>query len=252
MHFTPQNDTHRGEKPESERRSWNYTGALKSAVSSSDDRRQTREWSERLQLRDKLSRAIKGEVLHSQRDCLFPFAGSQPFIHWNICTSHRLQQGIHPLLKSQHLHGETNERTGGEGGSADRTNLLQRCALFIHMASLENLRALLKVWGIILQFFFPLNESLFLKSLKTERNCYLVPHKRIWCNRGIPSSSGQHEHWCSEVQTEGRIMLLVTKTRWQNHWRLFVIDCAFRFFSSILSQMSSISKSRPSQRVKRP
>lgn len=82
--------------------------------------RPKREWSERLQLRHKLSRAIKGEVLHSQRNCLFPFAGSQPFIHWNICTSHRLQQGIHPLLKSQHLHGETNERTGGEGGQIAR------------------------------------------------------------------------------------------------------------------------------------
>lgn len=56
---------------------------------------------ERLELREKLNRGIKGEALHSQRNILlFPFAVSRPFIHWNICTSDRLQQEIHPLSKT--------------------------------------------------------------------------------------------------------------------------------------------------------
>lgn len=52
------------------------------------------------QLRDRLSRAIKGEVLSSLWNILFPFAISRPFIHGNVST-HRLQQQLLRPLKTQ-------------------------------------------------------------------------------------------------------------------------------------------------------
>lgn len=90
------------------------------------------------------------------------------------------------------------KRTGGEGGGVGRSHesAPKMCIIYSHGITGESSSFTGGLGNYFAAFFSPLNESLFFfkKSLKTERNCYLVPHKRIWRNRGIPSSSGQHEH----------------------------------------------------------
>lgn len=177
----------------------NYTGALKSASSSSNDWRQTCEWRGRQQLRDKLSRAIKGEVLHSQWSILlFPFAGSRPFIHWNVCTPYRLQQDISSFKITTTAWGKQMKEQKLEKGKKKSINshacAPRMCIIYSHDITGEFCCFSFTegFWNYFCSF--PLKESLTWKkkSLKTEQNCYLVPHIRVWWIRGLPSSSGQH------------------------------------------------------------
>ena len=180
--FIPQKDEGKKAQP----LFWNKTAAR----SSSDDWLQTCEWG------DYSSETNSTERLKGRRfgptgisSCYSPFAVSRPFIHWNVCTSHRLQQETHPFSEPLQLHvwGKTNEKAEtGRGRNKKRKQEIQlarlcseRCALFIiRVTSLENISCF-SFTGVCSSFFFfffscfPSPEESLTKSLKGEQNCFV-------------------------------------------------------------------------------
>lgn len=113
------------------------------------------EWRERLQLRQKVNRAIKGEVLHSQ---------------WNILRfPSRSQPSVHSFKYLHIIEAATRDTPSFKITTAvqQSTNLLQRYTLFIGMTSLEDFYALASVKV----FFFFGGEIYFAFFLWKISNC---------------------------------------------------------------------------------
>lgn len=237
---------------------WNKTAAL----SSSDDWLQTCEWS------DYSSETNSTERLKGRRfgptgisSCYSPFAVSRPFIHWNVCTSHRLQQETHPLSEPLQLHvcvgGNKWRSRNWKGGRKKRKQEIQlarlcseRCALFIiRVTSLENFSCFSFTggfWRLFCRFLFcfPSPEESMTKSLKGEQNC------SVWfLIKGVFEEKEESHHPLGDMNS-GVVKFRLKcrhkntpyheKTRWQRRWRLSALIEKWGFVPFVSSSRQNV------------